>query len=181
MRDHFIMVATKRRLKQCNFFVKLKALPINNAMYAEIFSNNAEDLCENRLKPNLEFANNFFKTEKWRNRYMRIRYEDFALNPVGKTVMIFKALGINMTIELRNWLNSATSSDNANDLSIKQPSDLNRNVDSVLTQWRNQLTFEQMQKIQEKCGSVLKDLGYKIFNNPDEMKNLNNLHFTPNW
>ena len=112
---------------------------------------------------------------------MRIRYEDFALNSVGKTVTIFKDLGISITMEVRNWLQSATSKDNAKDLSIKQPWNLKRNVDSVLTDWRNQLSFEQVEMIQERCGTVLKELGYKIFSNSTELKNLNNLHFTPEW
>ena len=145
------------------------------------FSEHIEDLCENRLKLNLEFANNFFKTGKWQNKYVRIRYEDFAVNSVGKTVTIFNALGINMTMEVRNWLNSATSNDNGKALSLNQPWNLKRDVGSVLIDWRNRLSFEQVVMIQKGCKSVLEKLGYKIFNDSSELKNLNDLHFTPEW
>ena len=112
---------------------------------------------------------------------MRIRYEDFALNPIGNTLKMYDFIGINMTMEVKEWLDKATSIANKNDLSVASPQGLRRNVKTVLNSWRKELPFTAVQIIQNKCKSILDILNYKKFDSNEEMKKLSVSYFTPNW
>ena len=139
-----------------------------------------DSVCD-RLMTNLMFLNNMEKESDFWNRYMQIRYEDFALNPLGVSLKIYQFVGVNMTLKVKNWLNTATSVANRDKLAEDSPQGLIRNVKSVLNHWRKDLSFEAVQEIQSKCEKILNNLGYKIFDNYKDFKNLSTLYFEPNW
>jgi len=112
---------------------------------------------------------------------MQIRYEDFVLNPLGKTVKIYDFIGIEMTVNIKEWLNTAMSATNKEDLSKTFPMGLKRNVMTVLNTWRTELTFDDVIKMQTHCNWVLRTLGYRIYHSEAELRYISKLHFKPNW
>jgi len=134
-----------------------------------------------RLLTNLQFLEKIDKNSNFWNKYFRIRYEDFVLNPLGVTLKIYKFVGLDMTLGIKDWLDTAFSVTNDDDLAKKATQALKRNVKSVLNNWRNDLSFEAVQEVQMKCKKILNILDYKTFQNNDDFKDLSTLYFTPNW
>ena len=144
------------------------------------FRNKTDAVCD-RLLTNLAFLERIEKDSDFWGKYMRVRYEDFILNPIGFTLKIYEFIGLNMTLEIKDWLDTAFSVTNKDELAKKSTQGLRRNVKSVMNNWRNDLSFEAVQEIQSKCGRILKILDYKIFRNNQDFKDLSTLYFTPNW
>ena len=139
------------------------------------------DVVCNRLLANLEFLEKVENNSSFWTKYMRIRYEDFILNPLGYALKIYEFVGINMTLEVKQWLDVAMSVTNKDSLYKKSPSGLKRNVKTVLNNWRKDLSFPIVKEIQTKCEEILNILEYKVYKNNYEMKDVRNLHFKPNW
>ena len=112
---------------------------------------------------------------------MRIRYEDFVLNPIGHTSKIFDFVGIKMHMAVKDWLDQAMSTTNDVNLSRLSPHGMKRNVRQVLNAWRQELSFEAVQEMQTKCKEVLNHLEYEIFHNEKQLNSLSQLYFSPNW
>jgi len=112
---------------------------------------------------------------------MRIRYEDFVLNPVGNTVKIYDFIGIGMMMNVKEWLDEAMSVTNKKELSITSPQSMKRNVKTVLNSWRKDLSFETVKMIQNKCKGILEALDYKIFDKNEDVKNFSLPYFLPEW
>ena len=110
---------------------------------------------------------------------MRIRFEDFVLNPFGKALKIYEFAGIDMNMDVKKWIDKATSPSNKEYISDHQG--LLRNGLSVLNSWRKELGFENFKKIQKECQSVLQTLGYKQYNSEKELHDLTEFHFKPIW
>ena len=100
---------------------------------------------------------------------MRIRYKDFVLNPLDKTLKIFNFAGIEMNMSIKFWLDEATSTDNAFVYSSSHPQDLHRNVRGVLCLWITKLSFKHVQIIQKDCSAVIKALRYKVYNDSNHL------------
>ena len=94
------------------------------------------------MQADLIFAENVLKKSSVEHKYMRIRYEDIALNSTGNTLKIYNFIGINMTIKVKEWLDKATSITSINNLSVASPQGLRRNVKTVLNSWRKELSFK---------------------------------------
>jgi len=110
---------------------------------------------------------------------MQIRYEDFVFNPVEKASKIYEFIGIEMTLNIKQWLETAMSSTNNANLSKTSPMGLKRNVMSVLNTWRKDFLFEDFIKMQTHCQWVLDKLGYTTYNSDKELRDLKELYFTP--
>jgi len=137
-------------------------------------------VCE-RLEPNLFFAEKMLKNSNIRHKYMRIRYEDFVLNPIGNTIKIYDFIGINMTMNVKEWLDEAMSPRNYGNVSVSSPQSMKRNVKSVLNSWRQELSYEAVEMIQNKCKGVLSILGYNKFRTNEDLKDLSKPYFFPDW
>ena len=112
---------------------------------------------------------------------MRVRYEDFAVDPVRQSEEIYKFAGIEMTDEVKTWLIKATSKKNPAGVSRIEEQSLVRNPTDVLTKWRKELSFEKTKYIQNECSSILKTLNYEIYENEQDYQNTTKLHFIPRW
>ena len=136
------------------------------------------EVCE-RLEPNLNFIENVLKNSNALHKYMRIRYEDFVSSPLEKTQKIYDFVGINMTMEVKEWLDEATSVANDDNLSVESPQGIKRNAKTVLNSWRNDLSFEAVNLIQNKCDNAMNLLGYRRFNSKEDLKDLSKPYFNP--
>ena len=133
----------------------------------------------NRLQQNLPVGDLMMKSSSLRKKYLRIRFEDFVVNPIRVTEEIYKFVGLSMTNQVKEWLSKAISEKNPKGLSRSQRFSITRNSKDVLVAWRKELSFEKTLLIQEICYDVLTKLNYKIYDNKDDYNNTNNLHFVP--
>ena len=85
-----------------------------------------------------------------------------------------------MALEIKDWLDTAFSVSNRDELAKKARFSLRRNIKSVLNNWKNDLSFEAVQEVQSKCERILIILDYKIFRNNQDFKDLSTLYFAPN-
>ena len=97
-----------------------------------------------------------------------IRHEDFSMAPLEVAADIYKFIGVEMTPEVRAWLEKNTAGGTgASAQSTK------RDSKTVASAWRTKLKFEHNELVQTRCDSVLRRLDYQSFFSDAAMKNLN--------
>ena len=111
-------------------------------------------------------------------RVMRVRHEDFSMNPVETVKAIYKFIGKPATQKLLRWVEAATvgkttaaSGGGSSLYSTK------RNAKDVITAWRSWYGYDELKIVQEVCGQVLNLLNYTTFTSQLEMNDLNATSF----
>ncbi|XP_029438074.1 carbohydrate sulfotransferase 1 [Rhinatrema bivittatum] len=104
-----------------------------------------------------------------KGKYMLVRYEDLARNPMKKTEEIYSFLGISMDSSIERWIENNTRADNT---SVKHKYGTLRNSAATAENWRLTLSYDIVEFIQNTCQEVLAQLGYKTVNSPQDLKNL---------
>ncbi|KAG9272003.1 carbohydrate sulfotransferase 1 [Astyanax mexicanus] len=105
-----------------------------------------------------------------RGRYILVRYEDLARNPLQKTTEIYDFLGLPMEKSVEEWIRNNTRG--SNDISAKHKYGTVRDSAANAESWRLKLSHEIVEHTQTVCQQVLEELGYKPVNSPEELKNM---------
>ncbi|XP_014003341.1 carbohydrate sulfotransferase 1 [Salmo salar] len=105
-----------------------------------------------------------------KGRYMLVRYEDLARNPLQKTKEIYEYLGLIMDKNVGDWIQNNTRG--SNDLSAKHKYGTVRDSAANAESWRLKLSYDMVDYTQTVCQQVLQELGYKTVSSPEELKNL---------
>jgi len=142
-----------------------------------IFRRTAAQLCNNLIE-NIKFADEELIKSDFRGQFIRIRFEDFVLDPVKKARKIFDFVGINITEDVISWLEETVAAPDDLNLFANHPQSRLRKPASV-TMWRRRMPFEHVQNIQELCKPVFDWLGYKIYHNESDYRKLSQLYFIP--
>nr|XP_010298896.1 PREDICTED: carbohydrate sulfotransferase 1 [Balearica regulorum gibbericeps] len=103
-----------------------------------------------------------------KGKYMLVRYEDLARNPMKKTEEIYDFLGIPMDSNVERWIQNNTRGDRS---SSKHKYGTVRNSAATAEKWRF-LSYEIVAFTQHACQQVLAQLGYKTASSEEELKNL---------
>nr|XP_039274073.1 carbohydrate sulfotransferase 5-like [Styela clava] len=166
-----------------------------------------KELCD-RYKMNIEYVDNMEAAHHsispgtsavTDNRYLRIRYEDLALNTIEQAEYIYRFIGKTLPSEVKkNLKESALTLDKLieevkekvfrmvenkkleggfekyNEIfdKVKDPFETVRDPGKVATKWRKVLTFEQLQTIQEYCKEPMEKFNYKMLHSRSEMLDL---------
>ncbi|XP_002742391.1 carbohydrate sulfotransferase 3-like [Saccoglossus kowalevskii] len=121
-----------------------------------------EDLCRTYAS-NVRYAQT---CPEWlKNRYLLIRYEDVAHQPLARAREIYNFLDMSMPQNIEAWIQQNTQSTG------NYPNGVTRVSSLVATKWREELPFEQILKIQEKCQASMNFLGYKMVTNMAALRN----------
>ncbi|KFW91736.1 Carbohydrate sulfotransferase 1 [Phalacrocorax carbo] len=104
-----------------------------------------------------------------KGKYMLVRYEDLARNPMKKTEEIYDFLGIPMDSNVERWIQNNTRGDRS---SSKHKYGTVRNSAATAEKWRFRLSYEIVAFTQHACQQVLAQLGYKTAGSEEELKNL---------
>ncbi|XP_072013623.1 carbohydrate sulfotransferase 1-like [Amphiura filiformis] len=121
--------------------------------------------CE-RLEQN---TNIWLDTPMWlQNKYILIRYEDLAMEPLLYAEKIYKFLNLQLPNSVRDWITENTKSDR--DLRWWWHT---RNSRRVATRWRNELKLSTVLEIQSQCKLVMERLGYKTVETEEMLRNSN--------
>ena len=88
------------------------------------------------------------------NRVHLLRYEDLALNPQEKAEELFEQLGLSMTKEVNDFIQSHTQNEKKNAWSI------HRKQGERVMIWAKQFNFQEVSDIQSNCVHLMNSLGY---------------------
>lgn len=136
------------------------------------FRKAAAPVCE-KLEANVKFADDVIASDvTLRGKYMRLRHEDFALDPSGAARAVYDFSGIEMTENVLKWLEKATSTKNNSSLSLKDTQSTSRDPSYVVSAWRRKRTLPEVKIIQEECKDSLSLLEYKVFKDAQELIDL---------
>ncbi|KAM9861034.1 carbohydrate sulfotransferase 1-like [Aulostomus maculatus] len=106
-----------------------------------------------------------------KGKYMLIRYEDMARNPLLKTKEIYDFLGVPMVRQVERWISANTHG--GNKPSAKHKYGTARNSAAIVESWRQKLSYDMVTHTQTVCQQTLELLGYKLANSAEELKNMN--------
>ncbi|MEQ2192286.1 hypothetical protein XENOCAPTIV_009582, partial [Xenoophorus captivus] len=105
-----------------------------------------------------------------KGKYMLVRYEDLARNPLLKTQEIYYFLGVHMDKNVKHWIRANTRG--SNEPSAKHKFGTVRDSAANAESWRLKLSYDIVEFTQTMCQKVLKQLGYKAVKSVEELKNL---------
>uniref|UniRef100_A0A8C5M408 Sulfotransferase n=1 Tax=Leptobrachium leishanense TaxID=445787 RepID=A0A8C5M408_9ANUR len=112
-----------------------------------------------------------------KGKYMLVRYEDIAMDPIKKAKEMYDFIGLDWKEEVQLWIEQNTNVS----IAIKEKYSsgntkfsTNRNSAENSENWRLHLCLDIVQKLQTLCGVTLSLLGYKMVNSVEELKNLSN-------
>lgn len=105
-----------------------------------------------------------------KGKYMLVRYEDVARNPLAKTKEIFDYLGLSMDRNVEDWIRANTQG--SNEPSTKHKFGTVRDSAANAESWRLRLSYDMVEYTQTVCHKVLHQLGYKSVKSEEELKNM---------
>ncbi|XP_040201138.1 carbohydrate sulfotransferase 1-like [Rana temporaria] len=118
-----------------------------------------------------------FGRPSWlKGRYMLIRYEDLARDPVKKANEIYNFIGLEWKDNLTAWIEENT---NASVPSNVSKFTTNRNSSETAENWRLHLHFNIVQAVQELCNKTLFQFGYQSVDSIHQLKNLSQTLIEP--
>ncbi|EPQ10501.1 Carbohydrate sulfotransferase 1 [Myotis brandtii] len=103
-----------------------------------------------------------------KGKYMLVRYEDLARNPMKKTEEIYGFLGIPLDSHVARWIQNNTQGDPALG---KHKYGTVRNSAATAEKWRFRLSYDIVAFAQNACQRVLAQLGYRMAASEEELKN----------
>ena len=122
-----------------------------------------------KLKENYEYVASLLQTQdtpvtdKLRQRYIVVRYEDFAYHPKDMTKRLIDFLETNPIEAFYRWLNAITNGENPNPYSVFRQSNVTAEA------WRKYLPYSFVDVIQDACQDVLTYYGYQLVTSEEEM------------
>jgi len=122
-----------------------------------------ENLCSDLVK-DYYAAQELMKQHPKRIRV--IRYEDFCLDIKTNAASLLEFFSFKMHMRVAKFINSHTHEN------IGGVSSTFRDSKNAPYHWRNELSFAEVQDIQEKCSEALNLWGYKKADTSDELENL---------
>ncbi|CAK8684181.1 carbohydrate sulfotransferase 3-like [Clavelina lepadiformis] len=125
-------------------------------------------LCQRDLQ-NLKYANcveTFCDSNAtfWKEKYLRLRYEDVSLRPLEAAKAVYNFVGLNFEPGVKAWIkkNTENSPKNSDQFSTS------RNTSEAMSHWRKDLSFEEISEVQEECKEMMKILNYKEVLSPEQ-------------
>ncbi|KAH7973509.1 hypothetical protein HPB49_001826 [Dermacentor silvarum] len=101
---------------------------------------------------------------------VRLRYEDIAKRPVKESMALFRALGLEFSAGVTDFLRTHTVVNDTK--ALQNPYSTVRRSSAAAFMWTKKLNWDRVKEVQTVCAPVLKRLGYKVFRNQEELKNV---------
>jgi len=123
-----------------------------------------------------EDLNSFKQLKKaYPSKFTLIRFEDLSTNPITNTKRLLNKFGIPYSASVRRFLTTHTNSTSTStDLTKRNPYTTIRNSKSVAYEWMQTLNMTDILQVQNICGDLLRELGYKFIGNTTNTINTNN-------
>ncbi|XP_055363298.1 carbohydrate sulfotransferase 1-like isoform X2 [Betta splendens] len=104
-----------------------------------------------------------------KGKYMLVRYEDLARNPLLKTKEIYEYLGLPMDKNVEEWIHANTRG--SSEPSAKHKFGTVRDSAANAESWRLKLSYDMVEHTQTVCHKVLQQLGYRAARSAQELRN----------
>ncbi|XP_072824936.1 carbohydrate sulfotransferase 4 [Vicugna pacos] len=104
-----------------------------------------------------------------RQRYLLMRYEDLARDPLAQTARMYEYVGLKFLPQLQTWVYNITRGKGMGEHAFQTNA---RNALSVSQAWRWSLPYEKVSRLQKVCGNTMNLLGYHLATSEQEQKNL---------
>ncbi|XP_063786631.1 carbohydrate sulfotransferase 1-like [Pseudophryne corroboree] len=112
-----------------------------------------------------------FSRPTWlKGKYMLVRYEDIAMDPVKKATEIYSFVGLEWKERVSRWIEENTKKA-ASSTKFNKFTTI-RNSSETAESWRLHLHFNIVQAVQEICNITLSQLGYQVVDSIQQLKNL---------
>ncbi|XP_071503208.1 carbohydrate sulfotransferase 1-like [Diadema antillarum] len=89
-------------------------------------------------------------------RYLPLRYEDFADDPVGKTEELYQFVGWTLPDSVREWVKQNTNAQ----MSDQGTFGIAKNATATASRWMSELSEVEIGQVESLCMDVMKLLGY---------------------
>ncbi|XP_072180335.1 carbohydrate sulfotransferase 1-like [Diadema setosum] len=103
-------------------------------------------------------------------RYMMVRYEDLALDPIQVSEEIYDFVGMTMPKNVQEWVVNNTMGDNKKS---KSTFSTHKNSTEAMQSWRHLLSYQEVTDVQMICGKAMSLLGYRPIRRPDDLVDMN--------
>ncbi|XP_056138552.1 carbohydrate sulfotransferase 1-like [Lampris incognitus] len=107
-----------------------------------------------------------------RGRYLLVRYEDLAFNPMEKATEIYRFVGLEMGDRVRSWIAHNTNSNGSPPSEWNYRYSTTRDSRVTAETWRLRLGFDIVRTLQDLCNDTLTLLGYKQVHSLAELRNI---------
>ena len=149
VRDPRAVMNSRRGLQERNFDLLRRKGPRADEVL---------DLCDH-MQRNIAFASS---TPEWlKDRYIRVRFEDLAQDPIGETKRIYVKLGMQFHDNVISWINNNTQGI-TNIQANKNPFTRTRDAKKVVDSWRSKLDSSSIKRIQSSCWKAMDALSYNF-------------------
>jgi len=122
---------------------------------------NARSLCKKMLHDYIEGR---VLLSRYPSKFMFLYYEDLTDNALDKVKALYKYIGMSESPEKIERLKALSV---FSDKSLRSDG-----KNSTAFWWRNQLSWDIVQKVDKECSSVINLLGYKLFSTENQLKDL---------
>ncbi|XP_040181111.1 carbohydrate sulfotransferase 4-like [Rana temporaria] len=102
-------------------------------------------------------------------RYMLIRHEDLALEPIKNVNDIYKFAGLKMSDDLHQWIYNITHSEDRQKSGFLS---FLRQSSKVVQKWRMIMDFKKVKEIEQVCRDAMEHFGYLPVKSVKEQKNM---------
>ncbi|XP_077340870.1 carbohydrate sulfotransferase 6-like isoform X2 [Lithobates pipiens] len=121
-----------------------------------------EKICKSQVD-----INNVAKTaEVLQGRYMAIRHEDLANEPLKNIKKMYSFAGLSLTKDLEQWVYNITHEEVAGSMTFSRESS------KVVHKWRTALDFNLVKRIQDNCKEAMDLFGYRPARSKTEQQHL---------
>ncbi|XP_067907259.1 carbohydrate sulfotransferase 1-like [Heterodontus francisci] len=105
-----------------------------------------------------------------RGKYMLVRYEELARNPIKKTAEIYHFIGLDVDARVKKWILQNTKGATGTTRNYKYTT--TRNSTATAESWRLNLSFQIVQTVQHLCKDTLSQLGYRLVQSRKDLRNV---------
>ncbi|XP_012936854.1 carbohydrate sulfotransferase 4 [Aplysia californica] len=111
--------------------------------------------------------------QKHAGRILTVRYEDLAQFPVAVTQKLYSFSELKYTPEVEKYVKKITSKEQLNDEGKPSRKSTSRK-DPYRTayNWRKEMSFQLIKKIDRACEGVYEAMGYRTFSDEDELRDM---------
>ncbi|XP_054749852.2 carbohydrate sulfotransferase 1-like [Lytechinus pictus] len=144
VRDPRAVINSRRKLKEPNYDLKRRKGP---------HADEITDLCEHMAR-NLQYND---EQPSWlKRKYMLVRFEDVAKNPLDEIQRMYQHLGMKIHPNVLSWVKNNTHSVSEAD----RPFSRTRDSDKVINAWKNSIPETIRKEVEGKCSHVMNSLSY---------------------
>ncbi|XP_030051216.1 carbohydrate sulfotransferase 4-like [Microcaecilia unicolor] len=103
------------------------------------------------------------------DRYLLLRFEDLARDPISYAADLFEYAGLKLTPHMQFWVYHNTHQVAQKDQGLLKYA---KDAKKISQYWRQKLIFQNAKEVQEICKQAMNTFGYRLVGSEEEQKNM---------